>query len=88
METKDGTSGFDFEGINDEVVVNKKICHTTSDGRKSIILFIKTENGIKISETFEQINEHPHEPQKKFCQAILNNFKKYTESKNKFVKNK
>ncbi len=39
MEAKDGSFGFDFEGVYDEVVVLKKIAYTMADGRKVQILF-------------------------------------------------
>lgn len=35
MEAKDGSFGFDFEAVYDEVVEQKKITYTMGDGRKS-----------------------------------------------------
>ena len=79
MEAKNGSSGFDFEGIYDDVLTNKKISYTISDGRKTTISFTKTEKGIKVTETFQPVKEHSLEFQQSFCQAILNKFKIYTE---------
>ncbi len=80
MEAKDKSFGFDFWGVYDEVKINELISFTLGDNRKVKILFIKTDMGIKIVETFETEAENPIEMQKDGWQAILNNFKKYTES--------
>ncbi|POY40905.1 polyketide cyclase [Flavobacterium alvei] len=79
MEAKDGSFGFDFEGIYTDVITNEKIGYTTLDDRKVDITFSQTESGIQITETFEAENENPIEMQKMGWQAILNNFKNYTE---------
>lgn len=79
MEAKDGSFGFDFEGIYTEVITNKKISYTILDDRKVTITFLQTENGLQITESFEAENENSLELQKLGWQAILNNFKKYVE---------
>jgi uncharacterized protein YndB with AHSA1/START domain len=79
MEAKDGSFGFDFEGIYDDVTTNQKISYTLLDDRKVDITFLQTENGVKITETFEAENENSLELQKQGWQAILNNFKNYVE---------
>ena len=80
MEAKDGSFGFDFEGIYDDVTTNQKISYTLLDDRKVDITFLQTENGVKITETFEAENENSLELQKQGWQAILNNFKNYVEN--------
>jgi uncharacterized protein YndB with AHSA1/START domain len=80
MEAKDGSFGFDFEGIYDDVTTNQKISYTLLDDRKVDITFLQTENGVKITETFEAENENSLELQKQGWQAILNNFKYYVEN--------
>ena len=80
MEAKDGSFGFDFGGIYDEVRTNEYIEYTLGDGRKVKIDFVADNNKTKISESFEPESENPHELQKGGWQAILNNFKKYTEN--------
>lgn len=79
MEAKDGSFGFDFEGIYTDVISNEKISYSILDDRKVDITFSQTENGVQITETFEAENENSLELQKLGWQAILNNFKKYTE---------
>ena len=53
MEAKDGSFGFDFEGVYDGVITNEKISYTLLDDRKVTITFSQTENGVQITETFE-----------------------------------
>lgn len=83
MEAKDGSFGFDFDGIYDEVVLNKHIAYTIGDGRKVIIDFEETDGQTKITETFEAENINSIEQQKVGWQSILDNFKKYTEDNEK-----
>jgi uncharacterized protein YndB with AHSA1/START domain len=80
MEAKDGSFGFDFWGIYDEVKVNERIDYTLGDGRKVTILFSKNGKGTKIIQTFEAEGTNPIEMQRGGWQAILDNFKKYTEA--------
>jgi uncharacterized protein YndB with AHSA1/START domain len=79
MEAKDGSFGFDFEGIYDSIITNEKISYTLLDDRKVTITFLQIENGVQITETFEAENENSLELQKFGWQAILNNFKNYIE---------
>lgn len=80
MEAKDGSSGFDFEGVYDEVKVNELISYTLGDGRKVSLTFQSLDNLTSISERFEAETENPVELQRTGWQNILNNFKIYTEN--------
>jgi uncharacterized protein YndB with AHSA1/START domain len=80
MEAKDGSFGFDFEGIYTDVITHEKISYTLLDDRKVTITFTQTKNGVQIIETFEAETENTLELQKLGWQAILNNFKKYVEN--------
>ena len=80
MEAKDGSFGFDFWGVYDEVKTNELISYTLGDGRKVSISFNSDGNTIKVTETFEAEEENPVEMQRGGWQAILDNFKKYTEA--------
>ncbi|THV57253.1 activator of HSP90 ATPase [Flagellimonas alvinocaridis] len=80
MEAKDGSFGFDFEAVYDEVIPQKKIAFTLEDGRKTIVLFEESHKETKVTITFDAEKENSLEMQKNGWQAILNNFKKYTES--------
>jgi uncharacterized protein YndB with AHSA1/START domain len=79
MEAKDGSMGFDFGGVYDAVEENKRIEYTIGDGRKVKISFNSEGNKTKVVETFEAENAHPVDMQRGGWQAILDNFKKYTE---------
>ena len=79
MEAKDGSFGFDFGGIYDDVKENEYIEYTIGDGRKVKIFFTKHGDETKIVEIFEAENTNSLEMQKGGWQAILANFKNYTE---------
>lgn len=82
MEAKDGSMGFDFWGIYDEVKNNELIANTMGDGRKVSVHFKADVGTTTITETFEAEEMNSIEMQRGGWQAILNNFKKYTESTN------
>ncbi|MHA4847484.1 SRPBCC family protein [Flavitalea antarctica] len=80
MEAKDGSWGFDFEGVYDNVEDFKVIEYTMPDGRKVNVTFTGNGNTTEVVETFDPESENSIEMQRDGWQAILNNFKKYTES--------
>ena len=80
MEAKDGSFGFEFDGVYSEVVENQRLAYTLDDERKVNITFSSQADGTKIIEVFEPENENPIELQQGGWQAILNNFKKYAET--------
>ena len=79
MASKDGSMSFDFIGIYDEIEKHKRIRYHTTDDRVVDVLFEATENGTRVTETFDAENMNPVEMQQAGWQAILNNFKFYTE---------
>jgi uncharacterized protein YndB with AHSA1/START domain len=81
MAAKDGSAGFDFEGVYTRVILHKVIEYILADGRKVAITFSGQGNEIKVSESFDPENENPYELQKNGWQNILDNFKKHCESK-------
>lgn len=80
MEAKDGTFGFDFGGVYDAVKENEYIEYTMGDGRKVKVQFMPLENKTKVTESFEAETTNSEEMQRGGWQAILDNFKRYTES--------
>ncbi len=82
MEAKDGSFGFDFGGIYDEVKVYEVIAYTMADGRKVKITFVCREKKTEITESFEAESTNSIDMQQGGWQAILDNFKKYTEEMN------
>ncbi len=79
MEAKDGSMGFDFGGVYDEVRINKQIAYSIGDGRKVDISFNGNGNKTDVVETFEAESTNPVEMQRGGWQAILNSFKNYAE---------
>lgn len=80
MEAKDGSFGFDFEAIYDEILIGEKISYTMTDGRHAEVLFRKIDNHTEITIHFDPEQTNPVELQRDGWQAILNNFKKYVEN--------
>lgn len=80
MEAKDGSFGFDFGGTYTNVQKHKVIDYEMSDGRKVHITFEGKGNETRIVETFDAETQNPVEMQREGWQAILNNYKSYTES--------
>ena len=80
MAAKDGSFSFDFEGVYTNVKPNALIEYVMSDGRKAKIVFEGNDKDTKIVETFDPESENPIDMQRDGWQAILNNFKKYTEA--------
>lgn len=80
MEAKDGSWGFDFEAIYDEVVTNEKFAYTMTDGRQATTRFENQGNATNVIITFDAEHENSIDLQREGWQAILNNFKKYVET--------
>jgi len=81
MEAKDGSFGFDFEGVYDRVERYKEIAYTMPDGRRVTTSFVERNGKTDIATTFDAETENEPEFQKQGWQAILDNFVKYVESK-------
>ena len=80
MAAKDGSFSFDFGGDYTKVQDKKLIAYKMGDGREVKILFDANDGSTKVTETFDAENTHSIEQQRSGWQAILDNFKKYTES--------
>jgi uncharacterized protein YndB with AHSA1/START domain len=80
MEARDGSFGFDFEGIYDEVKTHELITYSLGDNRRVKIVFTDLGQKTLVQETFDAENTNPVEMQKNGWQAILNNFKKFVET--------
>lgn len=79
MEAKDGSMGFDFIGVYTVVKPQEEISYTLEDGREVDISFIDQGNETKVVERFEPESSNPVDFQQAGWQAILDNFKTYTE---------
>ncbi len=80
MAAKDKSTQFDFDGTYTAVEEHKLIEYDMSDGRHVKIEFSEVPDGVKVIETFDPEQENAEDFQRQGWQAILDNFKKYTES--------
>jgi uncharacterized protein YndB with AHSA1/START domain len=80
MAAKDGSMSFDFGGVYTAIKEHQLIEYTIDDGRKVKITFSNQGKETKIVETFEPESMNPPEMQKGGWQAIIDNFKRYTEA--------
>ena len=80
MEAKDKSFGFNFEAIYKELVDGEKFTYVMPDEREASVTFNNKGNQTEVIVVFDAENENPIEMQKGGWQAILNNFKQYTEA--------
>jgi hypothetical protein len=80
MEAKDGSFGFDFITVYTHLDEGKSFSYVMEDGRNADISLDANGDSTKITVVFDPENQNPAEMQKAGWQAILNNFKQYTES--------
>ena len=79
MEAKDGSFGFDFVAIYTEIIIEQQFSYEFG-GKKATVMCNTVNNKTEIIIDFDAENENPIEMQKDGWQAILNNFKLYTET--------
>lgn len=79
MAAKDGSASFDFAGTYTAVEVGRLLEYDFG-GRHTVITFTPTKDGVQIDETFDMETENSEETQRDGWQAILENFRKYTEA--------
>jgi uncharacterized protein YndB with AHSA1/START domain len=80
MVARDGSARFDFAGTYTEVDEYTRIAYAIDDGRTVDIIFEETDDGVRITETFDPETVNPPEKQRAGWQAILDNFKRHVES--------
>lgn len=80
MEAKDGSMGFDFAGTYDVVKPHEEISYTMEDGRKVETTFTAQGDRTEVVQTFDAEETIPVEYQQAGWQAIMDNFKQYTET--------
>lgn len=80
MEAKDGSMGFDFAGTYTKIVEHKRIEYAFGD-RKAEVAFVPVPKGIVVRVVFDSEATHSVEQQQGGWQAILDNFARYVEAK-------
>ncbi|RAJ00398.1 uncharacterized protein YndB with AHSA1/START domain [Chitinophaga skermanii] len=80
MEAKDGSFGFDFEATYNAITPGESFTYTMPNGRAATVAF--TANGAQtdVAVSFDPEDENSLDMQKAGWQAILDNFKQYTEA--------
>jgi uncharacterized protein YndB with AHSA1/START domain len=76
MEARDGSAGFDFEAIYEEITIGRFFRYGMS-GREVTVHFKPHPEGTEIIVSFDPENENPIDLQRQGWQAILDNFKNY-----------
>jgi uncharacterized protein YndB with AHSA1/START domain len=79
MSAKDKSNSFNFSGTFVEVEKNNRLVYRMDDDRYAIVRFIKNKEATSVELSFEAEKMNSTKLQKQGWQAILNNFKKYTE---------
>ena len=79
MEAKDGSFGFNLKATYTQLNVGESFSFLMADGRQ-VSFKITESNGLsRVDIEFEAESENPPELQRQGWQAILDNFKRYTE---------
>lgn len=79
MEAKDGSFGFNFEAVYTEILQGESFSYEFG-GRLASVHFNRVGDQTEVVVSFDPEHENPIEMQQAGWQAILNNFKNYTES--------
>jgi len=79
MEAKDGSFGFDFTAIYSEIIDGKSFTYGFG-GRTATVEFTDLGKNTEVVVSFDPEDENSLELQRDGWQAILNNFKTYTEN--------
>jgi uncharacterized protein YndB with AHSA1/START domain len=80
MEAKDGSFAFDFKATYQQIIPYDSFQFVMDDGRKVHFSLEESEAGTIVNIAFDAENVNPLEMQRQGWQAILDNFKNYTES--------
>lgn len=79
MEARDGSFGFDFKTRYTEVEMGSFFAYDMEDGRQATVTFTDLGDQTEVVIVFDAETENTVELQRNGWQAILNNFKNYTE---------
>jgi uncharacterized protein YndB with AHSA1/START domain len=80
MEAKNGSMGFDFAGTYTKIIEHKLIEYSFGD-RAAKVEFAPGPDGVEVRVTFDGETTHSVEQQRAGWQAILDNFARHVEAK-------
>lgn len=81
MEARDGSTGFNFSGVYDDIETFKSYSYTLDDNRKVEVKLSNYDDKTEVMYIFDAEHTFPLEYQKSGWRAILDNLKKYVENK-------
>lgn len=73
MEARDGSQGFDFEGVYTEIVEHELLSYAFGD-RSATVKFVQEPSGVRVRVEFDTEDINSAEMQRAGWQSILNNF--------------
>jgi uncharacterized protein YndB with AHSA1/START domain len=79
MEAKDGSFGFDFEGVYTQIIENEFIEYSFGD-RLATVNFEREDGGVRVTVEFDAEEENSAEDQRTGWQAILDNFARHVQA--------
>jgi uncharacterized protein YndB with AHSA1/START domain len=79
MEAKDGSFGFDFEGVYTQIIENEFIEYSFGD-RLATVTFAQEDSGVRVTVEFDTEEENSAEDQRTGWQAILDNFARHVQA--------
>lgn len=79
MEARDGSFGFDFEGVYTAVEPHRRLEYAFGD-RTARVDFVQTPEGVTVTVTFDAEETHSIAQQQGGWQAILDRFRRHVES--------
>ncbi len=83
MEAKDGSAGFDFDGVYTNIVEHSRI-ESTFGGRVLEVTLSAEGKFVVVRETFDAETTYSLDQQRRGWQSILDNFKSYVERRRNF----
>ncbi len=81
MEAKDGSMGFDLDGIFTKVVPYELIEFALEDERLVVVEFAESDESVTVRESFDAESPNSGEQQRQGWQAILDRFARHVEAK-------
>lgn len=81
MESKDGTIGFDFEAVYNDITEGEEFLYTMPDGRQVNVRFQEDIDKTNVTVTFDAEAINPIDLQRNGWQAILDHYKAYAEER-------
>ncbi len=80
MEAKDGSFGFDFEAVYEEITPGNHFSYVMPDHRKITVDFSEEGEHTLVAIVFDAEDQNPVDMQRAGWQSILNNFKNYVQT--------